>query len=353
MDRKGWHKAGVALIILAALVFLLLPAPARAKAINLTIASWEGPNGAGMPPLRGWLKEVSERSGGRVTGTISYGSVMGKPPQYYDLAATGVVDVSYVGLPYTPGRFPMAEVIQMPVSGEASQETMSKAFWALYKKGYFKKDFRDVKVLYVAAVGPYDYQMGKATVRTFADMKGKKIRVSGAVATQIIKSFGSVPVGMPAPDIYISLEKGVIDGSFSPWGLIKSFSTESVTKSVTEVGVSAMNFAIVMNKGTWARLPADVQKIINEIGPKYTAWGGKAQDDASAEAKVLLKKAGGVVYKLSAADEERVDKAVAPIWTKWIAQGEAKGLPRKQMVADFYHILKGLGVKKPFRGYVP
>jgi len=353
MERRRWYKAAAALIIIAALVFLLLPAPARAKVIDLAIASWEGPDGTGMPPLRAWIKELSEKSGGRVTGKIAYGSVMGKPPEHYDLAATGVVDVSYVGLPYTPGRFPMAEVIQMPITGEASNETMAKAFWELYKKGHFNKDFRDVKLLFVATTSPYDYQMGKTTVRTFEDMKGKKMRASGAVHTEIVKALGSVPVGMPAPDIYISLEKGVIDGSFTPWSFIKSFRTEPVTKSVTEVNVGGFNFAVVMNKKTFDRMPKDIQAMIDELGLKYTTISGKEHDSCANQAKTLIKEAGGVVYQLAAADVEEVDKAVAPIWTKWIAEGEAKGLPRKQLVADFYHVLKGMGIAKPFHGYVP
>jgi TRAP-type C4-dicarboxylate transport system substrate-binding protein len=354
MAEREWYKAWVLVIVLAAVALVLFQeAPARAKPVDLVIASWEPPDGSGMAPLRAWLKELTEKSGGKVTGKIAYGSVLGKPPQHYDLAVSGVADVSYVGLPYTPGRFPMAEVIQLPVTGEASNEIMAKAFWELYKKGYFDKDFREVKLLWVSTTIPYDYQMGRATVRTFADMKGKKIRASGAVHTEIVKALGSIPVGLPAPDIYVSMEKGVIDGSFTPWSFIKAFSTAPVTKSVTEVGVGGFNFAVVMNKKTYARLPVDIRKIIDDISPKYTAISGKKQDLDANEGRALLKEAGGKVYHLSASDTEKVDEAVGPIWKKWIAEGEAKGLHRKQLVADFYHILRGMGIAKPFHGYVP
>lgn len=353
MAKRGWSKVGVAVIILAVLAFLISPVSGWAQVKELVIASWEPPDGTGMPPLRAWLEELSQKSGGRVTGKIAYGSVMGKAPEHYDLAATGVVDVSYVGLPYTPGRFPMAEVIQLPISGEASNETMAKAFWELYLKGYFNKDFRDVKLLWVVTTSPYEYQMGKTTVRTFGDMKGKKIRASGAVHTEIVKAFGSVPVGMPAPDIYVSLEKGVIDGSFTSRSFIKAFRTEPVTKSITEVDVGGFNMAYVMNKKTYDSLPEDIRTIIDEISPKYTVVSGKQQDAYTEEAGLLVKKAGGTIYQLSGADMEKVDEAMAPIWKNWIAEGEAKGLPRKQLVNDFYQILKNMGVTKPFHGYTP
>lgn len=353
MRKRGWLKTCMVIGLAALAILLVQGTPASAKVVDLVIASWEPPDGTGMAPLRDWLKELSEKSGGKVTGKIAYGSVLGKPPQHYDLAVGGVADMSYVGLPYTPGRFPMAEVVQLPITGEASNEIMAKAFWELYKKGYFDKDFREVKLLWVSTTIPYDYQMGDTTVKTFQDMKGKKIRASGAVHTEIVKALGSIPVGIPGPDIYVSMEKGVIDGSFTPWSFIKAFRTAPVTKSVTEVGVGGFNFAMVMNKKTYEKLPAEVRKIIDEISPKYTGISGKRQDLYANDGRALLKEAGGAVYRLSEEDNAKVGEAVGPIWKKWIEDGEAKGLPRKQLVADFYSILKGMGIAKPFHGYVP
>lgn len=354
MGKKELRKVWIVTIVLLILSLFLFPGtPASAKNIDLVIASWEPPDGTGMEPMRNWLKELSERTGGKITGKIAYGSVLGKPPQHYDLAVSNVADVSYVGLPYTPGRFPMAEVIQLPITGEASNETMAKAFWELYKRGYFDKDFREVKLLWVATTIPYDYQMGKETVRTFEELKGKKIRASGAVHTEIVKALGSIPVGMPGPDVYVSLEKGVIDGCFGPWSFIKAFSLAPVMKSVTEIGVGGFNFAIVMNKKKYEQLPEEIRKIIDEISPKYTAITGKRHDLYASDGMELLKKAGGMRYHFSTADMDKLGKAVEPIWQKWIDDGEAKGLPRKQLVADFYRILKDMGVAKPFHGYVP
>lgn len=307
-----------------------------------------------MYPLRAWLKELEEKSGGRVTGEIAYGSVMGAPPEHYDLAATGVADMSLVGIPYTPGRFPMAEVVEQPIGSEALEETMAKAVWQLYEKGYFDQDFKDVKVLWLATTNPYHYEMRKGvTVKSFDDMKGKKMRASGATHTEIIKALGSVPVGMPAPEIYVSMDKGVIDGAFVTWSFIKSFRTETVTGSVWPIGVGGMMFAFVMNKATYDSFPPDIKAIVDEISPKYCALTGQEHEAFGEDSKKLLANAGGVVYEVTAADEAKIDEVMAPLWQKWIADGEAKGLPRKQMVDDFYSILQGLGVKKPFHGYAP
>jgi TRAP-type C4-dicarboxylate transport system substrate-binding protein len=230
---------------------------------------------------------------------------------------------------------------------------MANAFWELYRKGYFDEDFKDAKLLWVGTTGVYDYQMGKAEVLTFDDMKGKKIRASGAIHTEIVRALGSVPVGMAAPEIYSALEKGVIDGAFTPWNFIKSFRTETVTKSVTEVGVGSFNIAFFMNKATYNELPDDIQAYIDDIAPKYNSITGERHTQFDEEARELFRKAGGVIYNLSEADIERVGKAVSPIWENWIGEGEKMGLPRQKLVDDFYHILKDMDVQNPFHGYTP
>lgn len=360
-------RIGVIIVILSTLLFVGVqacapkpapvpkpaPAPPAPEVIKLVVATWESPEGTNAQTLRDWLKEVGDKSGGKVTAEIAWGGVMGKAPEHYDLAVNGVADMTFVAIAFTPGRFPMAEVIQLPVTDEASNEMMAKAFWELYKQGYFDEELKDVKLLWVGTTGIYDYQMGKAEVLTFADMKGKKIRASGAIHTEIVKALGSVPVGMAAPEIYSALQTGVIDGSFTPWNFIKSFRTETVTTSVTEVGVGSFNVAFVMNKATYNKLPADIQAYIDEIAPKYNGITGRRHTQFDEESKILLEDAGGEIYHLSTADMEKVGEAVAPLWEKWIAEGDSMGLPRKKLVDDFYHILRGMGVQKPFHGYTP
>jgi TRAP-type C4-dicarboxylate transport system substrate-binding protein len=351
-----WRKAVVGGLMVLALILAITLVPtsapkSAAPAIKLRVATWEGTEGSAIIGfLKGWGEEIQKRTKGRVTLEVAYGGVMAPAPEHYDLAVKGLADISHVGLPYTPGRFPMAEVIEMPI-GRASEATYSKALWELYKKGYFNKDFKDVKILYLAAVGPYDYQMGKKPVRTLADVKDLKIRASGKVHTNIVKALGSVPVGLPGPEVYSALDKGVIDGAFAPWSFMKTFRTDPVTKYVTEIGVGGFGHAFVMSKTSYAKLPPDIKKIADEICEKGAMVAGETFAAMAEEARKVLFK--GEIIPFPAADVPKVDAALAPIWQKWIAEGEAKGLPRKKMVGDLFNILKGLGVAKPLYGYTP
>jgi TRAP-type C4-dicarboxylate transport system substrate-binding protein len=274
---------------------------------------------------------------------------MGPPPEHYDLAATGVADIAYVQTSYTPGRFPMAEIADLPISN-FTQEQLSKAFAELYKKGYFDRDFSDTHVLCFCGIGPYQLHMRKGeAVKRYADIKNKKLRASGAIATQVIKAMGAVPVGMPGPEVFTALQKGVVDGAYIPWDFIKAFRTEAVVESLTEINFGGSMHLLVMNSNVYNKMPADLRAIIDEVSSKYSPIFGAVHDKLVAEAKELLKGKGGVTYQLPASDVERIRTVMATIWENWVGGDTTK----KRMVADFAEILEGFGVVDPILGYTP
>ncbi len=324
------------------------PAPST-EGVHLVIAMWEGTEGANSQPLRDLVAAWQNESKGRITAEINYGAVMGTPAEHYDLAASGIADVAFVMTSYTPGLFPMSDVAYLPISN-FTHEQLSVAEHELYNRGFLDDDFADTHVLCFTCTGPYQLHLAKGkAVKTFDDIKNKKIRASGSIHTEVVKSLGGIPVGMPAPEVYTSLDKGVIDGAYIPWDFIKSFRTESVVGSLTEVSFGASMQLIVMNKDTYNKMPADLRDVIDEVSPQFTRYFGIEHDKLVDEAKELLKNAGGETYQFSSADMQKLSAAVAPIWDSWI-QGDSV---RKQMVDELGQILEDMGVKDPLLGYTP
>ena len=332
----------------------LVPLAHASEPIKIVFACWEGPEGSHGRTVGQWAKELEKRSGGRVKVEVAYGGAMGPTPEHYHLAATGVADAAEVGLPFTPGQFPMSEVMEMPINGHGLKaEDLSVVFYKLYEKGYLKKDFKDVVVLWVSTINPYDFQMRNVPVRRVKDLKGKKIRVTGKIHTEIAKLLGAIPVGMPGTEIYGALEKGITDGVFTDWSAVWTFRYEKLIKYVTKTHFGCMGFAFVMNRAKYESLPKDIQQIIAEMRPKYARLDGRNDDETAEMGKKLALDAGVQIIRLSEAEMERFSARLAPLWQKWIAEGEKRGLPRKKMLEDLYDILKGMGVKVPFIGYTP
>ena len=62
-----------------------------------------------------WAKMVEEKSGGRLKITIFPGSILGKPAHHYDLVKDGIADIAFTTPGYTPGRFPLITVTELPL----------------------------------------------------------------------------------------------------------------------------------------------------------------------------------------------------------------------------------------------
>jgi len=138
---------------LATAAGLALAAPSQAQT-TLNFSIWVPPTHpiyAGM--VGPWAEQVAKATDGRVKINI-LPKPLGGPPQHFDLARDGVADVMYTVHGYTPGRFVLTKVVELPFLGD-NAEAMSVAYWRVHEK-YFAKanEHQGVKVLGVFTHGP-------------------------------------------------------------------------------------------------------------------------------------------------------------------------------------------------------
>src|SRR5262245_17064815 len=94
---------------------LLRMRSARAAEITLRLHHFLPPKAnAHAKLLDPWAKKVGELSGGKVEIQIFPAMQLGgKPPELYDQAKDGVVDIVWTLPGYTPGRFPRTEGFEL------------------------------------------------------------------------------------------------------------------------------------------------------------------------------------------------------------------------------------------------
>ncbi|CAB1055341.1 hypothetical protein D1BOALGB6SA_74 [Olavius sp. associated proteobacterium Delta 1] len=287
--------------------------------------------------LEPWIETVEKRSAGKLKIKLYPGSTLGKPQAQYDMAARGVADITWGLLGYTPGRFPLATVMELPFLSP-SAEIGSRMAQRLYDKGYLKSEFKDVKLLALGMPPNMDLHVNGKLVKTLEDLKGMKIRTPSAMMGKIIKMWGGVPVPLPAPEIYLSLETGLIDGVFLDPLTLMGVRANEVTQYHTRIGVSAPVFFFAMNQKTWDRLPPEIQKVIDEFSGEY--WGadigGVIADKASLGVLKKLEQAGHAVYSLPHEELQRWQDAAAPAFDEWVKRMEAKGLPGNAVLQEAF-----------------
>ena len=143
------------LIALAGSAALMAGTSALAAEVTLKLHQFL-PAQAGIPKyiMEVWANTVAEASEGRIE-VQSFPSMQlgGKPPELIDQVTDGAVDLTWTVVGYTPGRFPRAEVFELPFM-MTNAEATSRAFWDIAEKYMIADEFKDVKVLAVWVHGP-------------------------------------------------------------------------------------------------------------------------------------------------------------------------------------------------------
>lgn len=287
--------------------------------------------------LTPWAQKVEKESGGRIKVQLFNAMQLGgTPPQLFDQAKDGVVDLTWTVLGYTPGRFNKSEVFELPfMSGSAEQS--SRAFQEYVEK-YAADEFKDVKLIAVHTHGPGLFHT-KTPVTDLESLRGMKIRGGSRIISNMLGKLGAIPVGMPVPAVTDGLSKGVIDGTTIPWEVTPSLKVTELVKNHTtfagKEGLYTQTFAFSMNKAAYEKLPADLKKVIDaNSGIETAAMFGKAMDEGDKAGREIAVKAGNRIIALDVQETQRWRRTAATVETDWVNEVKAKGIDGAKLAAE-------------------
>ena len=325
-------KKLLVLTLLTALIaaFSLAPAPSLAQEpVKLTYSCFFPPTHIQSKLAAAWGKEVEKRTNGKVKIEYYPGQTLTKAKQVYDGTVQGMSDIGFCLFAYNRGRFPLMEVVDLPL-GYPSGKVATQVANEVYKK-FKPKELDDVKVMYLHAHGPGLLHTKDKAVKKMEDLKGLKIRSHGTTA-KVVEALGGTPVAMPMPELYQALQRGVVDGGMYPVETNKGWRMAEVVKYCTENYSNAYTttFYVVMNKAKWNSLPKDAQEVIMQINEEWIPKHGAAWDKSDQVGREFMLKKGRKFIKLSPAEAARWKKATDPVLGSYVKQASAKGVPAKE-----------------------
>ena len=311
------------------------------KKINIRFSTWHVPAGADVQKL--WipmLEEMKTRSNGRITYTMYAGGALGKGPAHYDIVKTGLSDMGYATLSWTPGRFPLTDVLSSPIVCPAKWKG-AEAGMAMYEK-LLHTEFEDIKVLHINnCVMAHLWTTKKVT--SLNDVKGMKIRSPGGLQTKAIEALGGTPIFMPLGDVYLSMETGVIDGIVTCPALVKAFKLYEVADYGVPTSFGCVSEGLFANRKFWDRVPDDLKPIIEDVGRNAYKIAGIFDENWYDETMAGFGKTIEIV-KLSDAEQKVWDERLSTMLSQWAAELEEKGLPAQKALVMFKEELKKLDV---------
>ncbi|MDH3359995.1 MAG: TRAP transporter substrate-binding protein DctP, partial [Desulfobulbaceae bacterium] len=128
--------------------------------------------------------------------------------------------------------------------------------------------------------------------KTIADFKGMRVRTAGWYM-DILTNLGASVSPLPGGEVYLALERGVIDAAeFSTPAIDYPMGFDDITKYVIQPGVHqpSCQSAFFINKDSYNKLPDDLKWIIKIATEETQQWSTAWAENLNAKAIKLLKK---------------------------------------------------------------
>ena len=299
------------------------------EAYTLVLTSHEPPTSEAANFINTWAATVQEASGDRIVIDINHGGALGGPTQTIDLVQNGSADIGFGLQSFYPSMFPMTDTICLPMLPFTSAVQASKTFWDFYENtDYLKDEYSQYKVILLRTNCSAPIATNRLKISNIDQLKGMNVRAMAGPLNDFIIGLGASPVGVSIAELYSALENGTLDASTTDWHAIYSFKIFEPTKFYADEKLLYNTYFFLMNKDSYAGLPADLQAVIDE----YSGQGAMdintdAWDVIEETAKEAVAANSGEVYTLPEAEHARLLSLADQVQKGWIEKMEASGYP--------------------------
>ena len=297
--------------------------------IKLTFTTIASPGSALQDSLDWWMDEVEERTAGAVKFERFYGGALVGAVDSLPAIADGRADTGYLVPVYSPAALPLWNVGFVPGSGKNTEAHMRALRKMNEENAAFQEELKtnNIKVEVFTPVGPIDLAIAPQPFESVAELSGKRFRAAGPAASAL-ERVGVSPVALETHESYEAIERGTIDGvNGTTMDTITSLGLEEVAPWMTSLGLGTWGTAsFVINRDVWAGLPAEVQKVMDEVSDDFydVALDILTEREASVCDKLIA--AGGGAVALPAAESKKwVNDMGDTLWEGWRKAAQKSG----------------------------
>lgn len=206
------------------------------------------------------VKPLEEASKGQLRLRVFTGTSLLPAGAHLSGLRDGIAQMTYHAGTYTPSDLPEDNVIAILGIGLKDNMVIAAAVSDFYLNDpAMKAMFKRHRIVFLGgyATPPY-ILMCRSKIETLADIRGKRIRMPGAIHADWARSVGAVPVNVPSTEMFTGLEKGQLDCAANAANDLRSRSLWDVAKYVTtlDLGSYFAGWQYAMNGQTWQRLSA-------------------------------------------------------------------------------------------------
>jgi tripartite ATP-independent transporter DctP family solute receptor len=259
---------------------------------------------------------LKEKSNGKLIVEPIQERKLGGDKDMIELVRAGAVEMAHCSSALYDGFFPDLNALQMPFLIN-SYDQLQKVYLADYTKKLISALERlDLVPLGLIENGYRHIGNNVKAIYKPEDLKGIKIRVAETKMHQeLFEGLGAIPVPISYGEIYTSLKTGVINGTEIN---ATSASSEKLMEVLSYFSLTGHFFwpsIAFVNKGVWNSIPAQDQKLIEQVVTELVPWQIALCKDQDKKAMETMEKKG---IKINQADTKAFFEGSKFIYDKYM-----------------------------------
>lgn len=267
------HKTALAFVAAAC---ALIGTTVQAR--ELRYNTFDVPRSSPTQVVTKFFDDLKKASNGDLTARIFTGGQLLNAPATLKGIGDRVVDAGFIVPSLNQGQLKYTNVVPdlLPFVTDSMVAALAGVDTPIVGCAGCQAEFKAAKVVWLGGFGPDPWHlMCREPITKADDLKGRKVRVTGASPTRLARQLGMVPVQLPPTEIAPAFQGGQIDCACGPLIWLRDYALWDIAKSVvaTPFGVYGGLGSFTFNTDTFASFTAPQRAMMLKLMPESVVEG--------------------------------------------------------------------------------
>ena len=255
---------------------------------------------------------VEQATNGRVKFQYFYGGSLINKTQFIDGVARGIADISTGPASFVTGKIPDLSIFEVYGTFKLDrhldmQEAVEPTLIQLLEQ-------KGVRPLLLQFTGTTVFPHKTKFLKRPEDWKGQKMRLGGRWQSTLGQKWGASPVFMVPGELYLALQRGVIDGYMLIYDIVYGLKLYEVSPYIMDSGFSNNVEIVTMNLQKWNALTKEDQEVFKQGLKDVKPWNYKETVRYYEDLKKDVLSKGAKIYQLTPEEKDLYLKDAFSLW---------------------------------------
>lgn len=271
-------------------------------------------------PIEAFIEHVETASEGAVKINVFHSGQLFGPYDELPALSRGDIDITNMTGTYPGGTIEALTLFTMPFIFDDVNHMQRALQQGLLDLGMRQElaENHTTHVLGVAPWDPYEFYTKGFSIESVDDFAGKTWATTGATDARAMQLLGGSPTSMSSSDLYLSFERGVIDGTPRPLLTGMGRSLYEVADHITLTNFAIDTSILAINADTWDSLTPELQNIFEEAAKARDELQFKMVNDFIENAVEEYQELGMSVSRLDEVMIEQLKSKTQDAIDEWV-----------------------------------